>query len=309
MLKELIVLSNIFECIDKGLTEMEKNKLITKDNLKEINYNLIKSYTYDDVANNLFMDAQKLHCYVLKMLLFLLDYDKYMIKPSEMDELFEGWFENESYTKNKFDELIRIYKGIQNIEYNLYEYHKSLISNDIAAQNYLKNMEGNIKAMLELFTRHWYFAIFRRNLIDSTTTDFFKNQLNSNYTKQIIMLCSFKDNIKFISEDSEVLFKYVISFMTVTVSLITKLKTNMYKKYKNDYYTMPISNLNADIIKNYMFDDIERDGYYLKNSLGCLKETVDWIDMQMARNQFTLDSDQNKYYYNLIQEFVNDYVK
>lgn len=41
-------------------------------------------------------------------------------------------------------------------------------------------MEGNIKAMLELFTRHWYFAIFRRNLIDSTTTDFFKNQLNSN---------------------------------------------------------------------------------------------------------------------------------
>ena len=44
-------------------------------------------------------------------------------------------------------------------------------------------------------------------------------------------------------------------------------------------------------------------------SFSCLKETVDWIDMQMARNQFTLDSDQNKYYYNLIQEFVNDYVK
>lgn len=37
MLKELIILSNIFECIDKGLTDMEKNKLISKDNLKEIN--------------------------------------------------------------------------------------------------------------------------------------------------------------------------------------------------------------------------------------------------------------------------------
>jgi hypothetical protein len=43
MLKELVILYNIFECIDKGLAEMEKNKLITKENLKEINYNLIKS--------------------------------------------------------------------------------------------------------------------------------------------------------------------------------------------------------------------------------------------------------------------------
>jgi hypothetical protein len=44
-----------------------------------------------------------------------------MIKPSEMDELFEGWFENDSYSKTKFNELLRIYKGIMNIEYNLKE--------------------------------------------------------------------------------------------------------------------------------------------------------------------------------------------
>jgi len=43
MLRELIILSNVFECIDKGLDEMEKGKLITKENKTEINYNLIKS--------------------------------------------------------------------------------------------------------------------------------------------------------------------------------------------------------------------------------------------------------------------------
>lgn len=94
-----------------------------------------------------------------------------MIKPSEMDELFEGWFENETYTQTKYDELIRIYKGLHNIEYNLVEYHKSLLANDISAQNQLKNMQANIKAMLELFIANWYFAIFRRNLIENTTTD------------------------------------------------------------------------------------------------------------------------------------------
>jgi len=44
-----------------------------------------------------------------------------------------------------------------------------------------------------------------------------------------------------------------------------------------------------------MFDDIERDGYYLKNSLICLRETVNWIDTQLASNEFGLETDQNKY--------------
>jgi len=42
-----------------------------------------------------------------------------MIKRSELDELFEGWFETSS--KSKIDEITRIYKGVLNIEYNLME--------------------------------------------------------------------------------------------------------------------------------------------------------------------------------------------
>lgn len=58
-----------------------------------------------------------------------------------------------------------------------------------------------------------------------------------------------------------------------------------------------------------MFDDIEKDGYQLKNSLGCLRETLDWIDSQVGKYELNLDSEQNKYQKSLLHEFVNDFLK
>lgn len=66
--------------------------------------------------------------------------------------------------------------------------------------------------------------------------------MDTNYSKQIVLLCGFKNNIKCINENADVLLKYILSFMSVAVNIVTKLRNNMYKKQKNDYYTLNSNN-------------------------------------------------------------------